>query len=145
SRSAVQDLCASVCGIPLSKGVFQKMVDRASAAIVPHYTAIGAVARTAPVNYIDETSWLTHGDRHWLWVMANPEVAYFPIHATRSKTACVPRIANRMGTLVSERYPVSQRWQGLRQSCFAHLIRTAKGLAEHLEGGIAGFGRRGAR
>ena len=31
------------------------------------------------VNYIDETSWLLHGDRQWLWVMANPEVAYFQI------------------------------------------------------------------
>jgi transposase len=37
SRSAVQDLCASVLGIPLSKGAMQKLVDRASAAIVPHY------------------------------------------------------------------------------------------------------------
>jgi transposase len=66
SRSAVQDLCASVFGIPLSKGVIQKLVDRVSAAILPHYTAIGEVACTASVNYIDETSWLTHGDRGWL-------------------------------------------------------------------------------
>jgi hypothetical protein len=28
SRSAVQDLCASVFGIPLSKGAIQKLVDR---------------------------------------------------------------------------------------------------------------------
>ena len=52
-----------------------------------HYTAIGEVARTALVNYIDETSWLMHGERHWLWVMANPEVVYFQIHRTRSKAA----------------------------------------------------------
>lgn len=80
SRSAVQDLCASLFGIPLSTGVLQKMVDRVSEAIRPHYTAIGEVARTSPVNYIDETSWLLHGDRQWLWVMANPEVAYFQRH-----------------------------------------------------------------
>lgn len=63
SRSAVQDLCLSVFGIPLSKGAIQKMVDRVAEAIVPHYTAIGEVARTAPVNYLDETLWLTSGDR----------------------------------------------------------------------------------
>ena len=45
SRSAVQDLCSSVFGIPLSRGAIQKMVDRVSAAILPHYTAIGEVAR----------------------------------------------------------------------------------------------------
>jgi transposase len=39
-------------------------------------------------------------------------------------------------------YLVYQSWQGLRQSCLAHLLRTAKGLAEHLNGGIARFGQR---
>jgi transposase len=56
SRSAVQDLCASVFSIPLSKGAIQKMVDRVSEAIVPHYNLIGQVARSATVNHIDETS-----------------------------------------------------------------------------------------
>jgi transposase len=142
SRNAVQDLCASVFGIPVSKGAIQKMVDRVSAAIVPHDDTIGQVARTAPVNYIDETSWLVHGDRHWLWVMANPVVAYFQIHPTRSKAAFVQLIADWIGILVSDGYLVYQRWQGLRQSCLAHLLRTAKGLAEHLDAGIARFGRR---
>ena len=65
-RSAMQDLCASVCGIPQSTGAMQKMVDRVSIAIGPHDTAIGAVARLSLVNDIDETAWLMHGDRHWL-------------------------------------------------------------------------------
>jgi transposase len=142
SRSAVQDLCASICSIPLSKGAIQKMVDRVSTAIGPYYDTIGQVARSAAVNYIDETSWLVHGDRHWLWVMANPEVAYFQIHPTRSQAAFVHLIADWTGILVSDGYLVYQHWQGLRQSCLAHLIRTAKGLAEHVEVGIASFGQR---
>jgi transposase len=142
SRSAVQDLCMSVFGIPLSKGAIQKMVDRVSAAIGPYYTAIGEVARTAPVNYIDETSWLLHGDRNWLWVMANPQGAYFQIHPTRSKAALAQLIADWRGILVSDGYLVYQHWQGLRQSCLAHLIRTAKGLAENVEAGMGRFGGR---
>ena len=47
SRSAVQDLCASVFRIALSQGVIQKMVERVSKAIGPHDTAIGEVARTS--------------------------------------------------------------------------------------------------
>lgn len=109
---------------------------------MPHYTAIGEVARTAAVNYIDETSWLVHGDRHWRWVMANPEGAYLALHPTRSKAAFVQLIADRTGILVSDGSLVYQRGQGLRQSCLAHLMRTAKGLAKHLEVGIAGFGHR---
>jgi len=74
--------------------------------------------------------------------MANPEVAYFQIHPNRSKAAFVQLIGDWTGILVSDGYLVYQHWQGLRQSCLAHLIRTAKGLAEHLERGIAGFGQR---
>jgi transposase len=142
SRSAVQALCASVFGIPLSKGALQKMVDRVAEALLPHYTAIGEVARTVPVNYIDETSWLLHGDRHWLWVMANPLVAYFQIHPNRSKAAFAQLIGDWMGILISDGYSAYQSWPGLRQSCLAHLIRTAKGLAEYLDARIARFGRR---
>jgi transposase len=137
SRSAVQDLCASVFGIPLSKGAIQQLVDRVSEALVPYYTAIGEVARAALVNYIDETSWLTHGDRHWLWGMANPQVAYFQIHPHRSKAAFAQLIADWKGILVRDGYLVYHSWQGLR-----HLIRTAQGLAEHLDARIARFGER---
>ena len=63
SRSAVQDLWASVFSIALRKGAIQNMVERLSEAIGPHHTAIGEVARTSVVNYINETSWFLHGTR----------------------------------------------------------------------------------
>ena len=141
-RGAVQDLCTSVCGISLSKGAIQKRVDRVSAAILPHDTAIGAVARASLVHDIDETSWLTGGDRRWLWVMSNPCVAYFQIHPKRSKSAFAQRIADWTGVLVSDGYLVYQHWQGLRQSCLTYLIRTAKGLTACMEAGMARFGVR---
>src|SRR5262249_36532204 len=108
SRSAVQDLCASVFSIALSQGAIQEMVDRVSEALAFHYTAIGEVARTSLVNYIDETSWLMHGDRHWLWVMTNPVVAYFQVHTHRSKTAFAQLIGDWRGILVSDGYRVYQ-------------------------------------
>ena len=39
-------------------------------------------------------------------------------------------------------HSVNQSWKGLRQSCLAHLLRTAKGLAESVEAGIARCGGR---
>jgi transposase len=104
SRSAVQDLCASVFSIPLSKGAIQKMINRVSQALVPHYEAIGRVARAALVNHLDETSWFTQGVRHWLWVMTNPLVAYYQIHRTRSQAAFEQLIADWRGILVSDDY-----------------------------------------
>jgi transposase len=130
SRRAVQDLWASVLSIPLRKGVMQKMGGRVAEAILPHDRAIGEVARPSLGNSLDETAWLMHGDRHWLWVMANPAVASFQIHRHRSKAAFAQLMGDWTGLLVSDGDGVSQSWEGLRQSCLAHLIRTANGLAE---------------
>ena len=44
--------------------------------------------------------------------------------------------------LVSDGYRIYQSWEGLRQSCLAHLIRAAQGRAESVEAGMARFGRR---
>jgi transposase len=142
SRSAVQALGASGCSIALSKGAIQQRGDRVSEASVPHDTAIGEVAHTSRGNYIDETSGLLHGERHGLWVMANPAVADFQIHSNRSKAAVAQLIGDWMGILVRDGYGVSQSWPGLRQSCLAHLLRTATGLAARVEAGMARFGKR---
>jgi hypothetical protein len=140
SRRAVQDRCASVFGITLSKGAIQKMVERVSEAIMPYDAAIGTAARTAPVNSMDETSWLLHGERYWLWVRASPEGAYFQGHPNRSKAACAHLMADWRGILVRDGPLVYQSWQGGRQRCLAQLLRTAQGLAERGEAGIARCG-----
>ena len=142
SRTTVKELCASVLGIPISKGAIQKVIDRVSKAIKPHYEAIGRVARNAKVNYIDETSWFMNGALMWLWTMANATVAYFMIHPNRSKEAFLALIDDWAGVLVSDGYGVYRKWINLRQTCLAHLIRTAKGLSEKKDPEMAAFGNK---
>jgi transposase len=57
SRRLIQDFCHSVLSILISLGAIQKVIDRTSQALLPHYEAIAALARQAPVGYIDETPW----------------------------------------------------------------------------------------
>jgi Transposase IS66 family len=142
SRRAVPDLGASGFGIPRSKGAMQQLGHRVSEAIVPQYDALGAVARSSMVNDSDATSWRPHGDRPWLWVMAQPLGAYFQSPLPRSPRAFALLIAAWLGLRVREGYSVSQHWQGLGQHCFAPLIRTAKGLAAHRDAGLARCGGR---
>jgi transposase len=142
SRSAVQEFCTSVLGIPMSRGTIQRAVDRVSEAITPHYEAIAWEARTAKVNYIDETSWYQHGVLAWLWVMVNTTVAFFTVHASRSQAAFEALIERWAGILVSDGYGVYQQWVHGRQTCLAHLIRRARGLAERRDPEIAWFGGR---
>src|SRR5439155_16719985 len=51
-RRIVQTFCASVLHVPISLGAIQKVLDRVSQAIEPHYLAIATQTRHAPVNYI---------------------------------------------------------------------------------------------
>jgi transposase len=142
SRSAVQEFCASVLGVPMSRGAIQRAVDRVSEAIASYYEAVAAKARDAPVNYIDETAWYQHGVLAWLWVMVNTTVALFKVQASRNKAAFEALIERWAGILVSDGYGVYQHWMHQRQTCLAHLIRRARGLSEQQEPEVAWFGGR---
>jgi transposase len=139
-RRMVQTFCASVLQIPISLGAIQKVLDRVTQAIAPHYSAIATQARHALVNYIDETPWFLTNTLHWLWVMASDTVAFYMIHPHRSKAAFAALIDDWEGILVSDGYGVYQRWVAARQTCVAHLIRTARSLAERPHPDMAACG-----
>jgi transposase len=139
-RRMVQSFCASVLRVPLSLGAIQKVLDRVTQAIEPHYTAIAKQARQAPINYIDETPWYCLNALEWLWVMASERVAFYMLHPRRSKAAFAALIDDWEGILVSDGYGVYQKWVEARQTCVAHLIRTARGLAERPHPDMAACG-----
>jgi transposase len=142
SRSAVQEFCTSVLGVPISRGAIQRTIDRVSEAITPHYEAIAEEARRAKVNYIDETAWSQHGLLAWLWVMVNTTVALFTVQASRSQAAFEALVERWAGILVSDGYGLYRQWLHGRQTCLAHLIRRARGLSERHDLELARFGRR---
>jgi len=106
SRETVQSFCESILDFSISIGAIQKVVYRASEAIKPIYDKIGEIARTSPVNNVDETPWYHKGKLHWLWALVNPTVAFFMIHKNRSKKAFEELIQYWAGILVSDNYGV---------------------------------------
>ena len=140
SRQSIQSFCSSVLGCTISLGAIQKIIDRASRAILPHYEAIRDKARSVAVNHVDETTWKNSGKLNWLWVMASPVVAFFMVHTHRSRVAFEALVGGWQGILVSDGYRLYQNWVHARQSCLAHLIRRAKGLAERKEPELARCG-----
>src|SRR5215813_4526776 len=139
-RRMVQTFCASVLQIPISLGAIQKVLDRVAQAIEPHYSAIATQARHALVNYIDETPWFLTHTLQWLWVMVSDRVAFYMIHPHRSTEAFAALIDDWEGLLVSDGYGVYQNWVQSRQTCLAHLIRTARSLAERPNPALAACG-----
>lgn len=142
SRTTIRDFCQSVLEFPISLGAIQKIIDRASQAILPHYQAIAEVARQSKVNGIDETTWRENGTLKYLWVMANAAAAFFMIHEHRSKEAFLTLVKEWKGILISDGYRVYRNWINLRQTCLAHLIRGAQWLTEHLKPDIQNFGEK---
>ena len=62
------------------------------------------------------------------------------IHPRRSKEAFFDLIEDWSGLLVSDGYGVYQTWVNARQTCLAHLIRTARGLAARQQPELAACG-----
>jgi transposase len=140
SRRLIQDFCSSVLHIPMSLGAVQKVIDRVSHALEPHYEAMARLARHASVGYIDETPWYCQNTLQWLWTMVTDTVALYLIHPRRSKEAFAALIDDWAGILVSDGYGVYQDWVQQRQTCLAHLIRTARGLAARHDPELAACG-----
>ena len=78
----------------------------------------------------------------YLWTMVSSYTAFFKIHKERSREAFLALIEDWKGILISDGYNVYQKWINLRQTCLAHLIRHAKGLAEHPRRDIREFGEK---
>jgi len=140
SRETIQNFCTSVLDFHISLGAIQKIIDRASEAILPHYEAIGEYVRQQSVNHVDETTWRLDKALCWLWVLACDNSAFFMVHANRSKVAFLALIKDWQGILVSDDYRIYTNWVGLRQTCLAHLIRKATKLSENSDRKISEFG-----
>ncbi len=64
------------------------------------------------------------------------------LQSSRSKEAFERLVERWAGIPVSDGYGVYRKWLHGRQTCLAHLIRRARGLAERQEPELAWFGRR---
>ena len=130
SRRSVKSLLGSVFGFEVSVGGIQRMIDRASSAILPHWIRMGEVARSRTVNYVDETSWKKAGSLNWIWTMSGEKTAFLMLQAGRNMEAFAELVGDWKGLLVSDGYGVYQHWEHGRQTCLAHLYRKSKSFSE---------------
>jgi len=92
------------------------------------------------LSQIDKTPWFLTRTLHWLWMMASDTVAFYMIQPPRSKAAFTAIINDWEGSMVSDGYGVYQTRVEHRQTYLAHLIRTARSLAERDQPALAACG-----
>ncbi len=79
--------------------------------------------RASPVVYADETGWRQNGANGYVWTFSTPTERYF-LRCGRDK-GVVDEVLDESfsGVLVSDFYAAYNHYPGLKQRCWAHLLR----------------------
>ena len=130
----VRELFASLFGmsfVPASALNFSlTAADRSQ----PLYDDLREKIRASSLLHLDETSWRWDGFGAWLWYAGNADIDFFHIDRSRATEVIAAILGdNYTGDIVSDGYAVYDavmaRW---RQTCLAHIIRTAKEIAAEI-------------
>jgi len=100
----------------------------------PEYTRILQRIRSAPVVYVDETGVRVDGRRYWIWVFTTETDVLIVIRKSRGKKVLEEVLGLDFdGVIVCDGWSSYPGFTDLIQRCWAHLLREARYLAEHVE------------
>lgn len=137
SRRNVRDMMESVFGTPMSLGAISNIEHSVSTIVEPYHAQAMAFVRKAKVAHTDETGWTESNKPAWMWTSVTAKATVFVIRPSRASEVAKEILGeNFSGTNVSDRYS-GYAWidDSQRQSCWAHLIRDFRKIAE--SGGAA--------
>jgi transposase len=137
SKRLIQCMLEDVFHLPLSLGAIcaaEKVVSRAVGQPVEEAHQHVQAASTL---HADETSWWERNIKMWMWVAATQWVTIFIIDKSRGCDAARRLLGSFKGVLVADRWGGYNDFRGIRQACWAHLLRDFKGFSEY--SGVAGL------
>ena len=80
--------------------------------------------------HADETTHIQGAQRHWLWVLCTPQLAFFLVHASRGMKAAQALLGDFAGVLITDRHGAYHTHPAtLRQLCWSHVIRNLERLS----------------
>ena len=130
SKRTAQEVLRDLFGVRLSLGAVsgaERIVSNALAAVVSEAHEWTQHSRTA---HADETGWREGRRLAWLWVMSTQWVTVFMVHARRNREAARALLGRFHGILHSDRWAAYNIHTGLRQLCWAHLLRDFTAMSE---------------
>ena len=72
-------------GLPLSKSDVSNLLKLAATYLGKRYETLKKAIREGAVMYNDETGWLVHGQKAWMWIMANEKETVYIAGESRGK------------------------------------------------------------
>lgn len=130
----VRELFASLFGMSFVPATALNATLTAGNKALPLYEDLRDKLRAAALLHLDETSWRLDGLPAWLWYVGNADLDFFHIDRSRSSAVITAILGDDFnGDIVTDGYIVYDailaRW---RQTCLAHIIRTAKDIVAEL-------------
>ena len=102
--------------------------------LLPEYARIFQRIRSAPVVYVDETGVRVDGRRYWIWVFTTQTDVLIVIRKSRGKKVLEEVLGMDFdGVIVCDGWRSYPCFTDLIQRCWAHLLREADWLAEHVD------------
>jgi transposase len=132
-RRGIVEIMNTFFGLNLCLGSVCNCIDRVSPELEPVAEEIRQTLADSSSLNIDETGWKNQGKRCNLWVFVSPLVVYFSIAASRGAKVLTTILgAAFKGVITSDDHSAysSYHKNGVRQLCWAHLIRKFKGLKD---------------
>lgn len=112
-------------GIRVTAGALVLAEHRLAARAEPAYEALVLAVRQSAVVHVDETGWRIGGRGAWLWVFCTRQVTVYAIRQSRGADVVQELLGVHFaGVLTSDCFLAYDPFAGVKQKCFAHLLRT---------------------
>jgi transposase len=130
TRRGCEEIAKTIFGIVLCLGSVCKLHQEVSESLEQAHEAARQALPEQPVLNIDETGWKKQAEGRWLWVVVTPVVAFFHVAASRGAKVLKEILGDEYkGVLCSDMYSAYKAFHdGVRQFCWAHIIRGIKGI-----------------
>ena len=129
-----------VFNVPMSLGGLSNCEKKISEVLKNPYEEAVKEAQDQSIGHADETSWRRGNKmKGWLWLLWTQTAAVFVVAKSRSTEEAKSLLGKFSGILVTDRYGSYNFFKGVRQFCWAHLLRDFKKMSEEKgEGGKLG-------
>lgn len=133
TRRGMAEIMSTIFKLDLSLGAICQILERVSRACESETEHIkGTMAAAAALN-IDETGWKSSGSSRWLWVFVSSVAVFFRVAASRASLVLHSVLGESFGGVItSDDHSAYNKYHksGVRQLCWAHLIRKLKGIKD---------------
>lgn len=147
SFSCIRKYFRDVVGVPISRGMLAKLIQKVSQSLKDPYEELLAAAMHEDSLNVDETGHKDNGKRMWTWCFRAHLYTLFKISPSRGSDVLLEVLGKEFNGLLGCDYFSAYRKymrlneNALLQFCLAHLIRDVRFLVEHPNAKNHAFGK----